>query len=448
MKTALIITQRFYPDPVVGGVRMTQWAKLLPRYGWTPIIACRNFGFGLNREEISSVFHPDTAIVHLNDQPVVSIARERGQELRAAAAKVLGPGMVGRVPRNPLLKYAKAIATKVMASRVRAEDAAFWRRSYPRIADLVRQHRPDVVITSSPPVAIHHLGHALKREFPGIRWLADFRDPYRQGERYRVDGLQAIWSYRELQDEAAIYRGADLITCATPTQQRWIRRRFGADSHKAVTVLNGVPEELIAALSSASVVHRDACAKVVGFSDAVEAVTLAQAIATMNDATLKLKFVGKPPLAQDEIGGILGDRAVFAGAVRHDLALAEIASAKVLIAVLSERRSRTPAVASKLFEYLAVPAPVIVLNPSTTARTLFGQLAGVWMLARPTVGDIQAALEAAMAAPQQDLYARAAFVREHWSRSSQVAHVAMLMDDLVAVSSRRDDAYPFRVTRG
>lgn len=431
MKTVLIITQRFYPDPVVGAVRMTQWAKLLPKHGWIPVIACRNYGFEIDQDEVRTLFHPDAAVVHLNDRAAVNTARNQGQELRTAAVRMLGSGVIGRAPRNFLLRQAKALATKVLADRAQAEDAAFWHDTRPRIADLVRKHRAEVVITSSPPVALHALGQTLKQEFPHIRWLADFRDEYRQGGQYRVKGLGGLRSHAEFKAEAAIYRDADAITCATPTQQRWIRKRFANDSAKASTVLNGVPEELSNAVSDANGQTRDAFVKVVGFSDAVEAVSLAKAVAAASDVTTNLKFVGRPPSARQEIEQVLGERVVFTGAVRHDLALAEIASARALVAILSERRSRISAVASKLFEYLAVPTPVIVLNPSTTARTLFRTLAGVWMLVRPSVEDIRTALDQAASTPPEDLRARATLVQDKWGRASQVAHVASMLDGLV-----------------
>ena len=43
------------------------------------------------------------------------------------------------------------------------------------IQAVVRQVRPDAVITSSPPPSIHLVGCYLRKYF-GIRWLADYRD--------------------------------------------------------------------------------------------------------------------------------------------------------------------------------------------------------------------------------------------------------------------------------
>jgi len=117
--------------------------------------------------------------------------------------------------------------------------------------------------------------------------------------------------------------------------------------------------------------------------------------------------------------------------VAHARALEEIASARILVTVLSEQRSRIPAIASKLFEYLAIPAPVIVLNPSNAARTMFSRLSGLWMLTKPAPAGIEAAILAALSAPEDELRRRALLVRERWSRSAQAAQLASILDDLV-----------------
>jgi hypothetical protein len=38
-------------------------------HGWKPIVACRNSGSSLGREEVASAIHPEVDVVYLNDPP-------------------------------------------------------------------------------------------------------------------------------------------------------------------------------------------------------------------------------------------------------------------------------------------------------------------------------------------------------------------------------------------
>jgi hypothetical protein len=443
MRKVLIVTQRFYPDPTVAAVRVTQWAKWLPECGWKPIVACRNSGSSLGREEVASAIHPEVEVVYLNDPPASAAPTKKSKTggLVSAAIRVIGPDLIGTRPRNRVLRWGKEAVTKLRASRGRARDEAFWRNAEDRIVELVRRHRPDAVITSSPPVAVHTAGLRLRKEFPDLCWLADFRDDYRQGGRYRVGVVERYGSFKRFQHESAIYRAASWITCALPVHQRWIRRRFPECADKMTIVLNGAPEELCAAARQVSAHDRGGTIKVIGFSEARESVALAQAVAALREAgeAIDLRFVGNVPALKPKIEEALGDNVAFTGPVPHDRALEEAVSARVLVAVLSENRSRLFLISSKLFEHLAVPAPVIVINPTRPDASLFSRLDGVWMLRAPTAADIRATLEAALDTPFDHLQSRALMVQERWNRRSQVQKLAAVLDDLCEARGRNTE---------
>ncbi len=436
-RKVLIVTQRFYPDPTVAAVRMTQWAKWLPEHGWKPIVACRNSGVSLSRTEVASAVHPEVEIVYLNNPPgsAASTKRSKSGGLVSTAIRMIAPDLIGTRPRNPVLRWCKEAVTDFRARRGHARDAAFWRNAEDRIVELVRTHRPDAVITTSPSVAVHTVALRLRKEFPGLCWLADFRDDYRQGGRYRVGLVKRYGSLKRFQHESAIYRAASWITCALPVHQRWIRRRFPECANKVSIVLNGAPEELCAAARQVQAHDRGGTVKVIGFSEARESVALAQAVAALRGAgePVDLRFVGRVPILRPAIEEALGDKVVFTGPVSHDRALEETVSAGILVAVLNENRSRRYAVSSKLFEYLAVPAPVIVINPTRPDAALFSRLDGVWILRTPTAEDIQNTLEAALKTPFDQLQSRALMVQERWNRRSQVRKLASILDNICKI---------------
>jgi len=396
---------------MVGAVRATQWAKLLPEHGWQVIVARKHHGYTATDEELARSVHPDLDLRHLTSAPSVFSAQRMGRFARAKT-----------VLANGLRQYVLAPDPGIV----------FWRRIGETVTRIVKEVRPDAVITTGPPNSIHAAGLRIKQVFPDLPWLADFRDVYRHSGRYRARWFEAYHSFQNWRFEEEAYRVADRIICAIPTHERWIRKRFPQAVSKTVLLLNGTPDELLGAPLPNDSAEGEAFIKVVGFSEARESAFLAQAVVNLRRAgkKIRLKFVGRFPSVKSEIEELLGNGVVFTGPIRHDQALEEIVSAGVLVAVLSENRSRVFGISSKLFEYLAVSTPVIVINPTRPDKRLFSRLSGVWMLTTPTPADIEVALRAALQAPADELSARAALFREKWSRRSQVAQLASILDDL------------------
>ncbi len=407
----LIITSNFFPDPVVGAVRATQWARLLPEHGWQVDVARKHHGYSATGAEVSEAVHPHIKVHFISDAPSPFTARRLG---RLGPAKNAFAGFMGRfmAPDTGIL---------------------FWTTAGDRLARLVGEIRPDAVITTGPPHSVHTAGMRLKKSFPDLCWVADFRDVYHAHMRREAGWMECCKTRGSLRHEAEVYRAADHITCTFPAHKRWIARRFPAVAGKTTVVTNGVPSEIAPMEPSHEPGRQTGWIKVVGFSEAPETVALASAVAAVRRSgeTIGLRIVGRPPSVRPEITKILGSGAEFTGMVAHARALEEIASARILVTVLSEQRSRIPAIASKLFEYLAIPAPVIVLNPSNAARTMFSRLSGLWMLTKPAPAGIEAAILAALRAPEDELRRRALLVRERWSRSAQAAQLASILDDLV-----------------
>lgn len=94
------------------------------------------------------------------------------------------------------------------------------------IQAVVRQVRPDAVITSSPPPSIHLVGYYLRKYF-GIRWLADYRD---------------IWfSQSKTVHKTPLHRKL----------HRYLERKFVTDADRTVVVSDGHLDKLRASYPAA-----------------------------------------------------------------------------------------------------------------------------------------------------------------------------------------------------
>ncbi len=119
-------------------------------------------------------------------------------------------------------------------------DSVWLPRAWSECKRVVAEWRPDCVLTSSPPAAIHALGHLVSRRF-GIPWLADFRDPWIAG--YATDAAQSIRGRWAVRAEWSIMRNAQRVIANTPRMCDVFRQAFPEHSAKFTVISNGFDPE-------------------------------------------------------------------------------------------------------------------------------------------------------------------------------------------------------------
>jgi len=156
-------------------------------------------------------------------------------------ARYLGPR--GRRPAEELhgLTGARRLGRKatLLARRLAVPDEnVSWNlTAIPAAIRIVRRHRIDVVLTTSPPGSVHFVGAAAKRA-TGVRWVADLRDPlvghpHRNVERLLArtkDRLRALVSHTVARRADAVVTVSEAIT----DEIRFLKPRG-----RVVTIPNG-----------------------------------------------------------------------------------------------------------------------------------------------------------------------------------------------------------------
>lgn len=141
----VLIIDFYYSTTNVGGLRWQKFAKYLPEHGICPIILTS----GEKDQDDDNVFHVPF-LFNIKSSHGFAVGRDES--------------FLGRVKRW--------IRGNFFIPDVRR----LW-FAYGLAKDLVRRYSPDVVITTGPPHSVHLIGLRLKRNF-GIKWIADFRDPW------------------------------------------------------------------------------------------------------------------------------------------------------------------------------------------------------------------------------------------------------------------------------
>ncbi len=248
-RPVLIASYYFPPDAAVGALRLARFARLLPEFGWQPVVLTvrdelRDQGFDQQRlEGLENV-----EIVTTGEWPRLW-RRMRALASRArATARSIDP-----MPSNTAAARSRR-AGPVLATVKRwivslvvlfPDDKKHWAGlAAVRAVRLIRREKIRHVLTSGPPFSTHFVG-VMSKWFTGARWIADFRDPWIDMLPDRFPDSRCLLSDAfERRMEALVVRTADRVIVTTPRMRDAFSRRYpGAGSDKFVCIPNGIDSD-------------------------------------------------------------------------------------------------------------------------------------------------------------------------------------------------------------
>jgi hypothetical protein len=179
----LLITYHFPPSAAVGGMRMANFAKWLPLFGWEPhVLTIRDENIELvDQERLQHVQGVKTDKVGV--LPTVATMYAAIKARLYGPPKSASPSETGLSP----ISGSDPACNETLARRLKRYLLSFivfpdLERGWiiPGIlaaVRLIRRHRYQWIMTSCPPYSVHLIGLALKI-ITGTKWVADFRDPW------------------------------------------------------------------------------------------------------------------------------------------------------------------------------------------------------------------------------------------------------------------------------
>jgi|GEM_PF-3357858 len=212
--------------------------KYLGRQGWLVDVVHRHPGWGYNRYALAHdpqlrnelppmvTTHPVTINLLLSGLKGLL----RGKKTKQGT--IAWPGRGGR--ESSLKRLYKSLR------HLPDHQAAAMRPSLNRALRVIKERRPDLLITSAPPFSVHLTGCLIKA-VSGIPWVCHSRDLFRYNPLYKpplpwrrkLDGLL----------EKQIIARADVVTTVYPEATAWLKERYGKPGQRYYTVRNGYDEE-------------------------------------------------------------------------------------------------------------------------------------------------------------------------------------------------------------
>ena len=112
----------------------------------------------------------------------------------------------------------------------------FWvKPSVKFLKKYLTENHFDAFVTTGPPHSMHLIGLGLKKEFPNLKWIADFRDPWTEISYYKHLKLtkKSDKKHRELEEQ--VFKTADITLATSYTDAE----NFAKKGANAVCITNG-----------------------------------------------------------------------------------------------------------------------------------------------------------------------------------------------------------------
>ncbi len=203
LKHVLLITYYWPPAGGAGVHRWLRFSKFFKENGWQMhVYSPSNAQFPIVDEQLSAEIPSE--LIQLQ-HPIF--------EVQQLIAKKAGFGKGSGVNTTKKKSWIQKSMIWVRGNLFIPDARVFWiRPSVKRLKAYLKEH-PEIthIISTGPPHSVHVIARNLKRNFPNLNWMADFRDPWTQIDFYQ-DLLPGKWAdNRQKELEKSVLSEADSV---------------------------------------------------------------------------------------------------------------------------------------------------------------------------------------------------------------------------------------------
>ena len=204
MKKIVILSYFYPPCNLTASQRVYAFARYLPDSGFYPIVVTRNWDiriknqFDISKPSGKEVIHERSGNSEVYYLPFKGSRRDR---------------FIEKYGKDKFTLYRKILTfcELIMESFERFPKA--WMTFYHKADELIRKEKAEYLLISANPFWQFYFGYLLKKKYPHLKWVADYRDDWTTGELGRKYdfGSRIIHRFAR-KNEKKWLKEADLIT--------------------------------------------------------------------------------------------------------------------------------------------------------------------------------------------------------------------------------------------
>lgn len=347
----LILTYYFPPSGGSGVQRWLKFVKYLPSFKIEPVVyTVENPNYPIIDNSLEKDIPKGITILK---QPIFEPNNFFKKKNESAGFLNPNPSFIGKIMQYIRANYFIPDARK------------YWiKPSVKYLSKYLSENKIDVIITTGPPHSAHLIGLALKEKL-GIKWIADFRDPWTDIDYFHQLPLTNKAKKTHFKLEKKVLTKADKIIVVGKTMQENYLK-FNKETH---VITNGFDtfktNKSISLDSKFSLLH-------IGMlnNDRNHAIlwsALSELIKENNDFAndLEIKLIGKvcaeaiDAITNNDLSNYLNQ----IDYVKHQEVINHQKSAQVLLLLINNVPSAKGIITGKIFEYLQAKRPILAIAP-------------------------------------------------------------------------------------
>jgi glycosyltransferase involved in cell wall biosynthesis len=359
MKKILIISYYWPPGSGAGVQRWLKFAKYLPEYGWEPLV--------LTIDPQYATYPATDPTIEKEISPVLKVFRTKATDwfrfLSRDKSKITSAGFA----INPDNSFRGKIFRFIRGNFFIPDPRRGWNRyAFNKAAGLIGAEGINHVITTSPPHSSQLIGLKLKKRFPGIKWIADLRDPWTDIYYYNLFYPTFVARYIDACYERNVIRKADRIISVGKSLAEIIASKNRGMSSNIHIIPNGFDEDDFRDIKVRTP-ERFTITYAGTLSEAYPLKAFLTALDTISGKGFDflLRFVGTVP--ESIISGIrnsVGSENIeFIPFTSHTESISYMANSSILLLIIPDHKNNKTIITGKLFEYIAARKPVLLIGP-------------------------------------------------------------------------------------
>ena len=233
-KKTLIITYYWPPAGGPGVQRWLKFVKYLPEFNIEPVVFIpKNPNYPIIDESLASEVSQDVTIIN---HPINEPYRWAGF-LSNKSSKTISKGIISDEKEQSFVEKAMLY---VRGNFFIPDARVGWvKPSVSYLLDYIKKENIETIITTGPPHSVHLIGLQIKQKL-GIKWLADFRDPWTTIGYHKQLKLTSASKAKHKSLEKQVLNNADKIIVTSFVTER----EFQNITNKPIEVItNGYDDE-------------------------------------------------------------------------------------------------------------------------------------------------------------------------------------------------------------
>jgi glycosyltransferase involved in cell wall biosynthesis len=352
----LIITYYWPPAGGSGVQRWLKFVKYLPQYNIEPVVYVPDCPhYAILDPSLSKEIPSLTTVIKQRIFEPNNVFSLLGGHAKKTSAGFLEskPSLLGK-----FMQY-------VRANYFIPDARKFWvKPSVKVLKNYLNSNSIDAIITTGPPHSLHLIGMQLKREM-GIKWIADFRDPWTDIDYFHQLKLSKKARKQHEQLEQEVVGSADSVLVVSNT----MKENYLKFNNSVEVITNGYDDDManddIKLDKKFSMVH-------LGLMNAdrnpeIFWKVIAQLVHENIEfaKNFELRLIGK--VAREVNESIekykLNDWVKIINYLPYDKLISIQKSAQVLLLLINNVPSSKGIITGKIFEYLHAKRPILAIGP-------------------------------------------------------------------------------------